>query len=163
MTRPGKSHIDAPRNPLRSLALHGGPQKCRLKLRFWTALMGRVWAGTLKPVLAAVLITGSESIVQFFPGQANCFNWRILQKGNVQDRNTTLTACIKKQALFWTFFSNNLQLRVGENLSLSKIFLCFWQNFLSFCKISWVFLRIPWIYQKMKGYLQNTLNLSLVK
>ena len=64
---------------------------------------------------------------------------------------------------YWTFFSNDLQLRIGESLSFSKIFLSFWQNFLSFCKISWVFLRIPWIYQKMKGYLQNTLNLSLVQ
>ena len=40
------------------------------------------------------------------------------------------------QALFWTFFSNDLQLRVGENLSFSKIFFSLWQIFSSFCKIS---------------------------
>ena len=43
------------------------------------------------------------------------------------------------QALFWTFFSNDLQLRVGENLS-------FWRNFLSFCKISWFFLEFLELY-----------------
>ena len=35
-------------------------------------------------------------------------------------------------SFFWTFFSNDLQLRVGKNLSFSKNFLSFWQNFLSF-------------------------------
>ena len=47
-------------------------------------------------------------------------------------RTLALKYKLNNQALFWTFFSNDLQLRVGENLSFSKIFLSFWQNFLSF-------------------------------
>ena len=48
---------------------------------------------------------------------------------------------------FWTFFNNDLQLRVGENLSFSKKLLSFWQNFLGFWK-------------NILSFSENSLNLS---
>ena len=64
-----------------------------------------------------------------------------------EEVSQVLAVCFQYRLFFWTFFGNDLQLRVGETLSFSKNSLSLSQNFLSFCKNS-------------LSFSENSLNLS---